>query len=443
MRYFLAILLFVAISVATEIDSKTASDLSALEYSFIKKGEADDNTVLVIGGIQGDEPGGFLAASLLATEYKIKKGSLWVVPNLNFASIIKRNRGIYGDMNRKFANIKDSDPDAKSVQGIKELITDKSVAMIVHLHDGSGFWRPTHINNMLNPNRWGNIAIIDQSHLSGAKYGELELNAQKVVDKINQNLLKPLHKYHIKNTHTSDGDKEMLKSLTYFAITQNKAAFANEASKTLPSHERVYYHLLAVEEYLRLAGIEFERGFELTPEMIKERIEKEVEIVLFNNRFFLSLHDPRAKIGFVPIPRDTALEYSASNPLTALVQDKSGITVHYGNRTLTRLIPQYFTYSSLASSAEIQIDENEAKQINFGEKIGVKNSFLVLPKEGARANIIGYAGLKEDESGIKISKNQFDKRYSIDKAGRIFRVELYEIGEAQDKFIGMFLVEFE
>jgi len=42
------------------------------------------NTILIIGGIQGDEPGGFNAASLLVTNYRITKGNVWIVPNLNF-----------------------------------------------------------------------------------------------------------------------------------------------------------------------------------------------------------------------------------------------------------------------------------------------------------------------------------------------------------------------
>ncbi|NIO41537.1 MAG: deacylase, partial [Burkholderiales bacterium] len=52
------------------------------------------NTILVVGGIQGDEPGGFNAASLLATRYRFSRGAVWVVPNLNFESIVKRSRGV-------------------------------------------------------------------------------------------------------------------------------------------------------------------------------------------------------------------------------------------------------------------------------------------------------------------------------------------------------------
>ena len=76
------------------------------DFSVHKMGNNKGNTLLIIGGIQGDEPGGFTAASLIVTNYKIKNGNVWVVPNLAFESIIKRSRGIYGDLNRKFADIK-------------------------------------------------------------------------------------------------------------------------------------------------------------------------------------------------------------------------------------------------------------------------------------------------------------------------------------------------
>ena len=78
---------------------------TVIDFDLIKKGEDNNNTLLIIGGIQGDEPGGFVSASVLSTHYEITSGSVWVVPNLNFNSIIERSRGPYGDMNRKFANL--------------------------------------------------------------------------------------------------------------------------------------------------------------------------------------------------------------------------------------------------------------------------------------------------------------------------------------------------
>jgi predicted deacylase len=105
----------------------------ATEFPFtlhkLKSGQPGP-TLLVIGGIQGDEPGGFTAASMLVTDYKIARGEVWVVPNLNFESIIKRSRGVHGDMNRKFHNISDNDPQLQAIKKIKQIITDDQVDMV-------------------------------------------------------------------------------------------------------------------------------------------------------------------------------------------------------------------------------------------------------------------------------------------------------------------------
>ena len=121
--------------------SSCLSASKVFEFDLIKKGKDNNNTLLIIGGIQGDEPGGFVSASILSTHYEITSGSLWIVPNLNFYSIIERSRGPYGDMNRKFANLSKKDPEYKTIQRIKSYIKDERVKLIVNLHDGSGFYR--------------------------------------------------------------------------------------------------------------------------------------------------------------------------------------------------------------------------------------------------------------------------------------------------------------
>ena len=101
-----------------------------LEFSLYRNdGSEPGNTMLVVGGIQGDEPGGFNAASLLVTHYRFTRGTVWVVPNLNFESIVKRSRGIYGDMNRKFPAVSPSDPDFERVEKIKRIITDQQLGL--------------------------------------------------------------------------------------------------------------------------------------------------------------------------------------------------------------------------------------------------------------------------------------------------------------------------
>ena len=421
----------------------SVASANTLDFSIIKKEQATvpDNTLLVIGGIQGDEPGGFLAASILSTEYEITKGSVWIVPNLNFESIIKRSRGVSGDMNRKFAYLRSSDPDFKAITNIKELITHPSVALIVNLHDGSGFFRHTYIDKYFNPQRWGNSCIIDQKKLEGVKYGELDTIAERVAKSINEHLEHQKHKYHVRNTHTREGDQEMLKSLTYFAINQGKAAFANEASKSLMSHERAYYHLLALEEYMNVMGIEFKRTFPLNMEGVKGVINKEIEISLFDKKVYLNLNNPRSIIKYVPMPKQQEITYEASNPLTAVVKDDHGYSVHYGNRQLTKLIPQYFDYTEDKRSLKVNVD-GEIKEIALGSLIKVNDFFNVEPTNDMRINVIGYVNNKyKDESGLNIRKQYVLRHYSIDKTGKTFRVEVYDQNK-EEKYAGMFLVEF-
>lgn len=418
-----------------------------LDFSLIKKERdvfKENNTLLVIGGIQGDEPGGFLAASLLSTEYEITKGALWVVPNLNFPSIIKRSRGVHGDMNRKFSSIDGNDPDYTAVSSIKSLITDEAVALIVNLHDGSGFYRKKYINKQLNPKRWGNSSIIDQKNLQGVKYGNLEEIANSVVKGINKYLIDPKHKYHVKNTKTREGDVEMLKSLTFYAIEHQKAAFANEASKSLRTHERVYYHLLAVEKYMDIMGIEFERDFELTPQSVLEVINRGVEVTMFDDKIYLDLDNPRSVIRYVPLPKKRPIRYTASNPLTAVVKDGKNYNIHYGNRKLTKLIPQYFEYAKEAQNVEVEVDGVVSK-VPLGSLVKVENYFKVLPKKSHRVNVIGYVSKKyKDEANQKVDKKSILKKYSIDKKGKTYRVEIYDTSEKQKgTYAGMFLVKFE
>ena len=64
-------------------------------------GKISGKTLLLIGGIQGDEPGGFLSVDHYA-DISLAKGNLIVVPRANFQSIIYQRRKINADMNRKF-----------------------------------------------------------------------------------------------------------------------------------------------------------------------------------------------------------------------------------------------------------------------------------------------------------------------------------------------------
>ena len=417
--------------------SLSASVLYSLDFSLIKKeNNISDPTMLVVGGIQGDEPGGFNAATILATHYKITKGNVWIVPNLNFYSIVKRSRGPYGDMNRKFASLKKSDPEYKTVQKIKSIITDPQVDLVVNMHDGSGYYRKKYIDSKHNPYRWGQSSIIDQKRIDvNSSYSDLYKVSQFVVGRVNQKLLNKEHRYHTHNTKTREGDKEMAKTLTYFAINRGKPAFGNEATKELNTPYRVYYHLLALEAYMDYMGIEYIRNFKLTPKDIASVINEDYQVTLFE-KITLPTKGIRKSLRYIPADKNRVV-YSSENPLVCAVKEGNSYKIHYGNHNIASLSPQFFVYDDSLDKLDILVD-GTIQKVSPGSTVCVNNYFEIRSKEGFRVNVIGYSNAKKIETDVKIYHNNIPKRYSIDKNGKIFRVEVYK----GRKFSGMFLIKF-
>jgi len=82
--------------------------------------------------------------------------------------------------------------------------------------------------------------------------------------------------------------------------------------------------------------------------------------------------------------------------------------------------------------------------VPFGRMVTVRDTFTVHPVDGFRVNTIGAQVARPDarddsECDVPIKKKDFQNRFSIDKSGNIYRVEVYR-GE---KFAGMILVRFE
>ncbi len=410
-----------------------------MDFDLMKRqGDVAGNTLLVIGGIQGDEPGGFNAAALLATRYRIDKGTLWIVPNLNFASIIQRSRGIHGDLNRKFDFLPPADPEYHLVKEIKEIITNPQVDLVLNLHDGSGFYRADYIDSQHNPKRWGQSCIIDQSLLAGVPFGALEEIGQKVVRETNRKLDNPAHRFSLKNTQTRAEDQVMQQTLTFFAIENNKPAFGIEASKNFRTNVRVYYHLQFLEAYMQELGISFRRDFELSPQGVEQALKQDIRVALNDHKIQLDISDIREQLNYIPLKKGSKLEFESDNPLVAVLPYRNKYRIHYGNNRLGFLRPQYFEYDDSLASVLVTVD-GLSKEFKMGSIVPVAENFLVDIPDGYRVNIIGFTrkGVR-NERGFRVHKKDIMPGYSIDKGGQVFRVEVYR----NDKFAGMLLMDF-
>ena len=435
MRFILALLLLLL--------TAAAAPCGNLDFTLHKLDSGRPGpTILVIGGIQGDEPGGFSAAALLVSHYKIKSGSVWVVPNLNFLSIIRCSRGVYGDMNRKFAELDPKDPEYEAVQKIKAIIRDEQVTAVLHLHDGWGYYSPTFVTEWQCPLRWGQSVIIDQETAEAGRFGNLQELAERAVSAANDHLYEPLHAYHVKNTHTRALDdetaKEMAKTLTYFAIGQGKPAFGIEGSKNLPPPMRSYYHLRVIESFFKSFGVEYERTFELGAPQVAEALQSNVAVSFFDNKVYLDLRNARERLRYIPLKKDSVVEYQPASPLLALVSADKSLKVYFGNTNVTELDPQFMEFDSSLGAVPMDID-GVRRDVAFGKVVDVRQGFAVAPGGDYRVNVIGFSkpGLA-DEAGVTLTKADLKKEFSVDKAGTVYRVEVYK-GE---KFCGMILAAF-
>ena len=224
-------------------------------------GKRPGKTLMLIGGIQGNEPGGFLSADLYA-DMSLEKGNLIVVPRTNFYSILLNQRGPHGDMNRKFTHedITDSMED-KIVSILKKLIEESDY--LLNLHDGSGYYYPKYINKWRNPMQFGQSIISDcEEYIIPGTEKRIELGriARKVIQEVNPYIKNKLYKFHFNNTRTADQDsphKEQRRSATYYALTRhNIPAFGVETSKFLPTIDlKVRHHNLVINAFMKLFGI--------------------------------------------------------------------------------------------------------------------------------------------------------------------------------------------
>ncbi|WP_373070479.1 M99 family carboxypeptidase catalytic domain-containing protein [Sulfurimonas sp.] len=415
--------------------------LALSDIQLLKKQNNDSNTtLLVIGGIHGDEPGGYFAASLLATNYEITSGNLWIVPNLNKKSIQKDVRGINGDMNRKFSIINQDDKDAAIIKEIKNIILSKDVSLVLNLHDGHGFYRKEDQGRIFNPNSWGQTCVIDQCQLSQDQpFGNLNDIALTIKNSMNKKLIQSHHSFDVRNTKTKFEDEAMQLSLTYFAVTNNKPAFAIETSKNLSSlAQKVFYQLLAIEEFMKIMDIKYQRNFELTVQNVEKTL-KEYGNLIINDNISFNLNNIKKYLSYIPLKSKHNV-FDFSHPLGSFIKVDDRYIVLIGNKKVTTLKAQYFEKEQKCPEYfKISVDGN-VKKIKKTSEFYVTDDFKVLQNNSVRVNVIGYKSKNpKTEAGIDIAYSSIEKRFSIDNDGKIFRIEHYK----NNKFCSMNMVHFK
>lgn len=97
------------------------------------------NTLLIIGGIHGDEEAGIKAAEIL-TSYTPKRGTIVVIPKANIAACNNNSRTVYylNDLNRSFIGLESGNDTQRLAWEITNVITNFTPVMIADLHESNG-----------------------------------------------------------------------------------------------------------------------------------------------------------------------------------------------------------------------------------------------------------------------------------------------------------------
>jgi len=228
-------------------------------------------------------------------------------------------------------------------------------------------------------------------------------------------------------------------SLTYFAVTNNKPAFAIESSKNLSTlSQKVYYQLLAIEEFMNIMDISFKRKFKLNEKSISKIITKYGKLGI-NDNILLNLSDIKKSLSYIPI-KSKDNTFTFSHPLGSVKKTNGKYSVFIGNKNISILKPQYFKMArNCPQKIEVEVD-SKVKTFDKTTDIFISDDFRIIKKDNIRVNVIGFTSKGiSNESGIKIHKNSLNKKFSIDKKGKTYRVEFY----VDNKFCSMSLIHFK
>lgn len=219
------------------------------------EGELPGPTIMVQGGIQGDETAGFVTAQLLSRS-KVLRGNIIVLPRANVPSINLRKRQINVDMNRRFDQDYNRFYEDRVARVIRFLLSQSDA--FIHLHEGSGFYSPTYIDNLRNPKRYGQSIIVDT-----LVYDKIDLaeTVNSVLDELNQSIGTSDYQFKLFNTKTFDKGTdypEMRKSLTCYALAEHGIpAMAVEVSKSIRQLDwKVKQQLAATTMLLNRLGVQ-------------------------------------------------------------------------------------------------------------------------------------------------------------------------------------------
>jgi hypothetical protein len=424
------------------------------------KGEKPGLTVLIFGGIHGDEPGGYFSSEILST-IKMIRGNLIIVPRVNFPSIMLNRRQVHGDMNRKFVSRETpGDPEAEVVKLLKDLMKEADV--FINQHDAYGFHREKYISKKYNQHCYGQSLIIDNADFYSQKLGkqiDLSQIGKRILRRANEKIKNKDHHFGFWDHNSvalNTKFPEMKKSATYYALTTHSIpAFGLETSKDLPDlHHKVKYQLVAIKEILHEFGLEFV----FPPSNVKipvlhwvEFLENGGDIIRVNGNTNLRLA-PGDKVVMKKIFSNydsglsaNILGWGTINDLNKEYEFKKPavILIKKNHLVIGKIYLRNYLKRSVRS-IDVEINGKPETIPNWGKiELQPGGNFKILRTSPGfshtRFDVRGFSVRPghSDDSNTVITPGDLIEKYSFKKQGKVYFVKIYIAA----KFAGGFQVE--
>ena len=203
---------------------------------YIKKGDQPGPTIVVIGGVHGDEIAGYRAAEQLV-HWTVTGGTLVVLPDAHKEAIRRNVRGYPGNMNNMFPGKRDGSDMERLAYQIFEMVRGVHPNLLLTLHESREF-------HSENPKRYGQTFCYD--------FPTINDTMQPALDRVNTGIARKRDKFSLFiEPHPT--------CPTYQAWVQLKTpATSIETCRELPLPERIDYQLQAVRAFFDLMKLQYE-----------------------------------------------------------------------------------------------------------------------------------------------------------------------------------------
>ena len=103
---------------------------------------------MVLGGVHGNEPGGWLAAERLQTAFRPAQGAFLIIPRANKQATFAFDRtGGIGDLNRLYpGDSQSSQPMARMAAQIVDVLREFHVDVLLDMHESWAFYKDRQQN---------------------------------------------------------------------------------------------------------------------------------------------------------------------------------------------------------------------------------------------------------------------------------------------------------